>query len=53
MKATIKIETELFTSDEKADILNAINEAIENMGYVAVGYDDTNGVWMNVMIQRN
>lgn len=43
---------EVFTADERADIMNAINKVLDSMGYVAVGYDDTSGAWMDVFIQR-
>ena len=42
----------IFDADERADIMNAINDTLDDMGYVAVGYDDTNGVWMDVFIQK-
>ena len=43
---------EVFTAEERADILNAINEVLDDMGYIAVGYEDTNGVWLDVFIQK-
>ena len=43
---------EVFTAEERADIMNAINEVLDKLGCVAVGYDDTNGVWLDVFIQK-
>lgn len=34
-----------------ADILNAINTALEGLGYVAVGYDNT-GEYLTVLIDK-
>jgi len=37
--------------EDVADILNTINDALEKMGYVAVGYDNT-GILLDVLIDR-
>ena len=34
-----------------ADIMNAINDALEGTEFEAVGYDNT-GVWLQVIIDR-
>ena len=33
-----------------AEIMNRINDAIENMGYLATAYDNT-GIWLDVIIE--
>ena len=38
--------------DDISEILNKINDAIEELGYVAVGYDNT-GPWLEVIIDKN
>ena len=37
--------------EDVADIMNAINDAIENIGYEAVGYDNS-GIFLNIIIGR-
>ena len=37
--------------EDVAKIMNAINEALEKIGYVATGYDNT-GVFLLVMIDK-
>ena len=39
-------------ADAIANIMNAINDAILPLGYVAVGYDNTN-VFLNVLIDKH
>ena len=38
--------------EDIADIMNTINEAIEKMGYVATGYDNT-GCFLTVLIDKS
>ena len=45
-------EKELLTADERADVLNAINETLDKFGLVVVGYDDSNGVIFKVLLWR-
>ena len=35
-----------------ANIMNAINDAINDLGYVAVGYENTR-IFLNIIIERN
>ena len=35
-----------------ANIMNAINDAINNLGYVAVGYENTKN-FLNIVIEHN
>lgn len=35
-----------------AEIMNRINDAIENMGYLATAYDNT-GIWLDVIIEKD
>ena len=37
--------------EDVAEIMNAINEALEKIGYVATGYDNT-GVFLQVIIDK-
>ena len=45
-------EKELLTADERADVLNAINEALEKYGLEVCGYEDLDGTFFNVQIWR-
>jgi len=47
-------EKSVFTAEERAEIMNAINELFreKDMPVDAVGYDDTNGVVMEVLVMR-
>lgn len=40
------------TSDERAEILNTITEAIENKNFWVAGYDDTDGVFLKVLLMK-
>ena len=40
------------TSDERAEILNTITEAIENKKFWVAGYDDTDGVFLKVLLMK-
>lgn len=47
-------DDELLTPDERADVLNAINDMLEEQGFnlEVGGYEDTNGVIFNVSLIR-
>lgn len=47
-------DKELLTADERADVLNAINDTLDELGFdlVVAGYDDSNGVTFKVLLQR-
>lgn len=45
-------ETELLTEEERADILNAINDTLEKFGLEVCGYEDLDGTFFNVQIWR-
>ena len=38
-------------AEERADIMNAINDALEDTDYVAVGYDNT-GTFLTVILDK-
>lgn len=38
--------------EDVADIMNRINSAIQDMGYVAAAYDNT-GIWLEVIIDKS
>ena len=38
--------------EDVADIMNRINSAIQDMGYVAVAYDNTE-IWLEVIIDKS
>ncbi|MBP5478706.1 MAG: hypothetical protein J6Y15_05015 [Bacteroidaceae bacterium] len=38
--------------EDVAEIMNRINKVIGEMGYVAVGYDNT-GIWLEVIIDKS
>lgn len=40
------------TSDERTEILNTITEAIENKNFWVAGYDDTDGVFLKVLLMK-
>lgn len=42
----------MINQEDIARIMNAINDAINDFGYVAVGYDNIN-IFLNVIIERN
>lgn len=44
--------SEIFSAEERADIMNGINTVLEDMGCMAVGYEDNNELWMSVFVQR-
>ena len=48
----INDETELLTEEERADILNAINDTLEKFGLEVCGYEDLDGTFFNVQIWR-
>ena len=39
-------EKELLTADERADVLNAVNEVLEKFGLEVCGYEDTGFFFM-------
>lgn len=45
---------ELLSSDERADVLNAINEMLEEKGFELEvgGYEDNDGVFFDVMLMK-
>lgn len=45
---------ELLTSEERADVLNAINDMLEEKGFdlEVGGYEDNDGVFFDVMLMR-
>lgn len=45
---------ELLSPDERADVLNAINDMLEEKGFdlEVGGYEDTNGVLFDVMLMK-
>ena len=50
----IEDDKELLTADERADVLNAINEMLDEFGFdlVVAGYDDSKGITFKVILQR-
>lgn len=38
--------------NDVAEIMNRINETLEDIGYVATGYDNTNYQFLTVMIEK-
>lgn len=50
----IESNDELLTPDERADILNAIDNMLKERGFnlEVCGYEDTNGVMFNVLFMR-
>lgn len=47
-----KENTSSVKQEDVADIMNRINNAIQDMGYVAVSYDNT-GIWLEVIIDKS
>lgn len=47
-------DAELLTADERADVLNAINDMLEEKGFdlEVGGYEDNDGVFFDVMLMR-
>lgn len=45
-------EKELLTPDERADVLNAVNEVLEKFGLEVCGYEDTDGTFFNIQTWR-
>ena len=45
-------EKGLLTADERADVLNAINETLEKFGLEVCSYEDLDGEFFNVQIWR-
>lgn len=45
-------EKELLTPDERADVLNAINNTIEQFGLEVCGYEDLDGIFFNIQIWK-
>lgn len=41
-------EKELLTPDERADVLNAVNDTLEKFGLEACGYED-DGTFFNIL----
>ena len=46
-----EIEMNYIQEEDIPEILNRINEVLEEIGYVAVGFDNT-GTFLNVIIDR-
>ena len=42
----------MINQEDIATIMNAINDAINDLGYVAVGYENTH-MFLNIVIERN
>lgn len=42
----------MINKEDIANIMNAINDAINNLGYVAIGYENTN-TFLNIIIEPN
>ena len=45
-------EKEMLTAEERADVLNAINDTIEKFGLEICGYEDKDGYFIDVQIWR-
>ena len=45
-------ENSFLTPDERAEVLNAIIDAVEPFGLTVGGYDDTDGVFFKVLIME-
>ena len=45
-------DKELLTADERADVLNAINDVLEKFGLEVASYEDLDGTFFNVQIWR-
>lgn len=44
-------EKELLTAEERADVLNAVNEVLEKFGLEVCGYED-DGTFFNILTWR-
>ena len=44
-------EKELLTADERADVLNAVNDTLEKFGLEVCGYED-DGAFFNILTWR-
>ena len=42
----------MINQEAVANIMNAINDAINDLGYVAVGYEKTH-TFLNIIVERN
>ena len=42
----------MINKEDIANIMNAINDAINDLGYVAVGYENTH-MFLNIIIEPN
>lgn len=40
------------TPDERAEVLNAITEAVEDKEFWVAGFDDTDGVFLKVLLMK-
>lgn len=40
-------------AEERANVLNAIEDAVESLGYCVAGYDDTDESFFQVLIDKN
>lgn len=40
------------TPDERAEVLNAITEAVEDKEFCVAGFDDTDGVFLKVLLMK-
>ena len=45
------MENSSMKQEDVANIMNAINEALETTEYEAIAYDNT-GIWLNVIIDK-
>ena len=45
-------EKELLTADERADVLNAVNEVLEKFGLEVCGYEDTDGTFFDIQVWK-
>lgn len=45
-------EKGLLTADERADVLNAINEVLEKFGLEVCGYEDLDEIFFNIQIWK-
>lgn len=46
-------EKGLLTASERADVLNAVNDVLENFGLEVCGYEDLDGTFFNILIWKN
>lgn len=45
-------EKGLLTAGERADVLNAVNDVLENFGLEVCGYEDLDGTFFNILIWK-